>query len=106
MTSSFSSVNPATSLNVVFIPSSRSLALLLPKSIDLLFPPICLVNNQNRAPTKIASGTNSTNIAIHSDASGSFVTFNVISWLSDASVIFDKNSSDFGKLRVNISFSS
>ena len=28
----------------------------LPKSIDLLFPPICLVNNQNVAPTRIIIG--------------------------------------------------
>ena len=55
-TSSFSSSNPATSLNVTFLLFSDRRALLFPKSIDLLAPPICLVIIKNAPPIRMTIG--------------------------------------------------
>ena len=93
-------------MKLVFVPSSNNLARDFPKSIDLLLPPICLVNSQNVAPTRIANGIISVNTASHSEDSGSLSTFRVNLFLSAASVILEMNSSDFGKVKVNVSFSS
>ena len=77
--------------------SSTSFALDLPKSIDLLPPPICLVNIQIVTPAKINIGTTSIATDSHDDASGSFNIVNLKSLeLSLAVVIFDMNSSDLG----------
>ena len=71
LTSSFSSFNPATSLKVTLLVSLLNLALLFPKSIELLLPDICLFKNQNATPPIKRIGTTFTKITNKDDASGS-----------------------------------
>ena len=93
-TSSFSSVKPATSLNVALL-SSTSLALDFPKSIDLFPPPSCFVNTQITSPPNIMYGTTLAITNNHDDASGSFIIVSLKDPVpSLAAVIFDINSSD------------
>ena len=85
--------------------SLESLALLLPKSIDLLAPFICLVKKKNPKPTIKTIGNTLTIINQNELDSGSTLVVNLNSLLLPASNTFLITESVRGTRIKNLSFS-